>query len=249
MREWDWLSLYQGYGCAFRDYAFAARVGKLAAGKLDSNYLALCQAEIQYAADYAVGSSADNAYGSSFSDENKGLRVAGWYFSGEQTFDLAVGYLLNPQPAYLDGFSPNVQDILNSFEFRNQIPRLSKADALGQLIEKFLDKDINLSPLPVGELPGLDNHSMGTLFEDLVRMFNEENNTQAGEHWTPRDAVRLMANLNFLPVADRISLVPICSTTALAAPAACSPSRKRPSSRSPRAHGKQVADPPLRTGS
>jgi type I restriction enzyme M protein len=106
--------------------------------------------------------------------------------------------------AYLDGFSPNVQDILNNFAFRNQIPKLSKADALGMLIEKFLDKDINLSPHAVGELPALDNHSMGTMFEELVRRFNEENNEEAGEHWTPRDAVRLMANLMFLPVADRI---------------------------------------------
>ena len=106
--------------------------------------------------------------------------------------------------AYLDGFSPNVQDILNNFEFRNQIPRLSKADALGKLIEKFLDSDINLSPNPVGELPGLDNHSMGTMFEELVRRFNEDNNEEAGEHWTPRDAVRLMARLIFLPVANKI---------------------------------------------
>lgn len=106
--------------------------------------------------------------------------------------------------AYLDGFSPNVQDILTNFEFRNQIPRLSKADALGPLIEKFLDKDINLSPKPVGDLPALDNHSMGTLFEELVRRFNEDNNEEAGEHWTPRDAVRLMANLMFLPVAEKI---------------------------------------------
>ncbi|MCF3651775.1 type I restriction-modification system subunit M [Synoicihabitans lomoniglobus] len=106
--------------------------------------------------------------------------------------------------AYLDGFSPNVQDILENFEFRNQIPRLSKADALGLLIEKFLDKDINLSPQPTADLPGLDNHSMGTMFEELVRRFNEENNEEAGEHWTPRDAVRLMANLMFLPVADKI---------------------------------------------
>jgi type I restriction enzyme M protein len=106
--------------------------------------------------------------------------------------------------AYLDGFSPNVQDILKNFEFRNQIPRLSDSDGLGQLIEKFLDKDINLSPRPVGEMPGLDNHSMGTVFEELVRRFNEENNEEAGEHWTPRDAVKLMARLIFLPIADRI---------------------------------------------
>ncbi len=112
--------------------------------------------------------------------------------------------------AYLDGFSSNVQDILEKFEFRNQIPRLSKADALGTLIEKLVSGDVNLSPNPVyngdGSVkhPGLDNHAMGTIFEELVRRFNEENNEEAGEHWTPRDAVRLMANLVFLPIADQI---------------------------------------------
>ena len=112
--------------------------------------------------------------------------------------------------AYLDGFSENVQDILENFEFRNQIPRLVRADALGTLIEKFLSPDINLSPNPVRyddksvKHPGLDNHAMGTIFEELVRRFNEENNEEAGEHWTPRDAVELMAKLIFLPIADDI---------------------------------------------
>ena len=112
--------------------------------------------------------------------------------------------------AYLDGFSPNVQDILDNFEFRNQIPRLSKADALGTLIEKLTSPDINLSPAPVlntdGSVkhPGLDNHGMGSIFEELVRRFNEESNEEAGEHWTPRDAVTLMARLVFLPVAKEV---------------------------------------------
>ena len=112
--------------------------------------------------------------------------------------------------AYLDGFSPNVQEILDNFEFRNQIPRLSRADALGALIEKLTSPDINLSPAPVmsadGSIrhPGLDNHGMGTIFEELVRRFNEENNEEAGEHWTPRDAVALMAKLVFLPIANKI---------------------------------------------
>jgi len=100
--------------------------------------------------------------------------------------------------AYLDGFSPNVQDILENFEFRNQISRLSRSDALGTLIEKLLSPNIDLSPA------GLDNHAMGTVFEELVRRFNEENNEEAGEHWTPRDAVKLMANLIFKPIADDI---------------------------------------------
>lgn len=105
---------------------------------------------------------------------------------------------------YLDGFSPNVQTILTNFEFRNQIPRLSKADALGTLIEKLLDPQLNLSPTPTEKAPSLDNHAMGTIFEELVRKFNEENNEEAGEHWTPRDAVQLTARLMFEPVADKI---------------------------------------------
>ena len=112
--------------------------------------------------------------------------------------------------AYLDGFSPNVQEILEMFEFRNQIARLSTSGALDALIERFLSQAVNLSPNPVendeGEvrLPGLDNHAMGTIFEDLLRRFNEDNNEEAGEHWTPRDAVELMAKLVFLPIEDQI---------------------------------------------
>ena len=112
--------------------------------------------------------------------------------------------------AYLDGFSPNVQDILENFEFRNQIGRLSKGDSLGTLIEQFLSPTVNFSPNPLlsddgsVRLPGMDNHAMGTIFEDLLRRFNEENNEEAGEHWTPRDAVELMAKLVFLPIKDQI---------------------------------------------
>ena len=112
--------------------------------------------------------------------------------------------------AYLDGFSPNVQEVLDKFKFRNQIPTLVEADALGFLIAKFLDTSINLSPRPVlnGDdsvrLEGLDNHSMGTVFEELIRRFNEENNEEAGEHFTPRDVVQLMSRLVFLPVADQV---------------------------------------------
>ena len=112
--------------------------------------------------------------------------------------------------AYLDGFSPNVQEVLEKFEFRNQIQRLVSSGVLGYLIEKFLDDSINLSPRPVlnGDgsvrLEGLDNHGMGTVFEELIRRFNEENNEEAGEHFTPRDVVQLMARLIFEPIADRV---------------------------------------------
>ena len=114
--------------------------------------------------------------------------------------------------AYLDGFSPNVQEILEKFKFRDQIKTMVEADILGAVIEKFISPDINLSPSPVyrdeGQKilrhAGLDNHGMGTIFEELIRKFNEENNEEAGEHWTPRDVVELMADLIFCPIADQI---------------------------------------------
>lgn len=114
--------------------------------------------------------------------------------------------------AYLDGFSPNVQEILDKFKFRDQIRTMVDADILGSVIDKFTSPDINLSPNPVYKdaekkivkLPGLDNHGMGTIFEELIRRFNEENNEEAGEHWTPRDVVELMADLAFYPVEDQI---------------------------------------------
>ena len=114
--------------------------------------------------------------------------------------------------AYLDGFSPNVQEILEKFKFRNQIDTMIEADILGSVIEKFVSADINLGPNPVYKdaektilkYPGLDNHGMGTIFEELIRKFNEENNEEAGEHWTPRDVVELMADLVFMPIEDQI---------------------------------------------
>ena len=112
--------------------------------------------------------------------------------------------------AYLDGFSSNVKEVLEKFRFRDQIQTLIEADALGFLFEKFLDRSVNLSPNPVlnaddsVRLEGLDNHSMGTVFEELIRRFSEENNEEAGEHFTPRDVVQLMSQLVFRPIADQL---------------------------------------------
>ncbi len=111
---------------------------------------------------------------------------------------------------YLDGFSRNVQDIIKKFEFRNQIDKLSEHDILGLLISKFTDPSVNLSSRPVTNaagvtLPALDNHTMGTVFEEVIRKFNEETNiTDAGRHFTPRDIVELITDLAFVPVKDQI---------------------------------------------
>lgn len=114
--------------------------------------------------------------------------------------------------SYLDGFSPNVQVILDKFKFRDQIQTMVDAGILGAVIEKFTASDINLGPAPIYKdvaqtilvHPALDNHGMGTIFEELIRRFNEENNEEAGEHWTPRDVVELMADLVFVPIEDQI---------------------------------------------
>lgn len=112
---------------------------------------------------------------------------------------------------YLDGFSQNVQEIINKFHIRNEIERLSEQDRLGLLIEKFVDPRYNLSNRDILNADGsvkieaLDNHTMGTLFEEVIRMFNEETNvTDAGRHFTPRDIVELIADIAFIPVQDKI---------------------------------------------
>ena len=113
---------------------------------------------------------------------------------------------------YLNGFSKDVQDIIDKFHLRQMADNLTEAERLGSIIEKFTDTHINLSNKPVLDddgkelLPALDNHTMGTMFEELLRKFNEENNvTEAGEHFTPRDYVRLLADLAVLPIADQIT--------------------------------------------
>jgi type I restriction enzyme M protein len=111
---------------------------------------------------------------------------------------------------YLNGFTENVQEIIAKFRFRNQLETLEESNRLYGLIEKFLSKDINLSTQPVQTPDGeiihdkLTNHGMGYVFEELIRRFNEDNNEEAGEHFTPRDIIQLMVNLIFLPIKDRI---------------------------------------------
>lgn len=155
-------------------------------------------------------------------DENEGYwqalsTAAGQSFCNKSDFKLKdLTTAMNQQTlkenfiAYLDGFSPNVQDILTKFKFRNQIDTMIEGNILGSVIEKFINPKINLSPYPIIDdsgnvkIPALDNHAMGTVFEELIRKFNEENNEEAGEHFTPRDVVELMADLIIMPVINEI---------------------------------------------
>lgn len=112
---------------------------------------------------------------------------------------------------YINGYSNDVLEIIEKFHLRQQIDNLTETERLGTLISKFTDSNINLSIKPVVDdegneiLPGLDNHTMGTIFEELLRKFNEENNvTEAGEHFTPRDYVKLLADLAVVPIAEQL---------------------------------------------
>ncbi|QLI82647.1 SAM-dependent DNA methyltransferase [Chitinibacter fontanus] len=110
---------------------------------------------------------------------------------------------------YLDGFSDNVKEIIEKFDLRNQIRKMAQSDVLHDVIEKFVSDEINLSPddrkgVDGRTQVGLSNLGMGYVFEELIRKFNEENNEEAGEHFTPREVIKLMTNLVFIPVKDQL---------------------------------------------
>jgi type I restriction enzyme M protein len=112
---------------------------------------------------------------------------------------------------YLDGYSRDVQDIIEKFKLKQQVDNLTENNRLGSILDKFTDANINLGINPIKDkdgkitLSGVDNHTMGTVFEELLRRFNEENSvTEAGEHFTPRDYVQLLSDLAVLPIADKI---------------------------------------------
>lgn len=110
---------------------------------------------------------------------------------------------------YLNGYSENVKDVLRNFDYYNKARRLADNDRLLAVIEKITDPYINLTDRPATDpdglpLPPLSNIAMGTIFEELLRRFNEENNEETGAHFTPRDAIALLARLVFEPVKENL---------------------------------------------
>lgn len=123
---------------------------------------------------------------------------------------------------YLNGFSANVQEIIEMFKLRAQIKHMANKDVLLDVLEKFTSPDINLTPFEKldtsgRKIPALTNLGMGYVFEELIRKFNEDNNEEAGEHYTPREVIDLMTHMVFEPIKDKIPSVitiydPACGT-------------------------------------
>lgn len=110
---------------------------------------------------------------------------------------------------YLNGFSANVKEIIEKFKLREQVRHMASKDVLLDVLEKFTSPNINLTPFPKedpdgNKLPELTNLGMGYVFEELIRKFNEENNEEAGEHFTPREVIELMTHLVFDPIKAKL---------------------------------------------
>ncbi len=142
-------------------------------------------------------------------------KVSGYVFynTSKYTFKKLLnepGNIRQNIETYLDGFSSDVQDIISKFKLRNQLETMEEGNITFPLIEKFCTSTINLSPKPVVDkdgnvvMEGLTNLGMGYVFEELIRKFNEENNEEAGEHFTPREIIKLMTHLIFDPIKDKI---------------------------------------------
>ena len=129
-----------------------------------------------------------------------------------QTASNTPQYMLANFEEYLDGFSANVQEIIKCFKLSEQIRHMSHKNVLLSVLEKFVSPYINLTPKeqqdPEGnKLPVLTNLGMGYVFEELIRKFNEENNEEAGEHFTPREVIELMTHLVFDPLKSQIPAI------------------------------------------
>ncbi|HIB8181297.1 TPA: type I restriction-modification system subunit M [Elizabethkingia anophelis] len=164
--------------------------------------------------------------------DDKGMTAASgyvFYNTSDWTLQSLYGSATNSQQIllgnfedYLNGFSANVQEIISKFNLRTQIKHMANKDVLLDVLEKFTSPDINLTPFDKldsagKKLPALTNLGMGYVFEELIRKFNEENNEEAGEHYTPREVIDLMTHMVFDPIKDQIPSVitiydPACGT-------------------------------------
>ena len=155
--RWGWWHMSECYGHTIRSYAFAVQSGRATASQLDPTFLSKCQQQIAAGADDMLNFSQQNAYGSSLPSESKSVQSAGWYFSCDQAFDMAVAYQLNPKPAYLSAMLQNM-----NYEGGCNPVNVSYVTGLGwrrqrDIVSNWAVNDSRVMPpsgIPVGNIVG-----------------------------------------------------------------------------------------------
>ncbi len=154
---------------------------------------------------------------------------------------------------YLNGFSDNIKEIIERFDLKSKVRHMAGKDVLLDVLEKFVSPNINLTPEIIEDpdgykLPALSNLGMGYVFEELIRKFNEENNEEAGEHFTPREVIELMTHLVFDPIKEKLPLTitvydPACGSGGMLTEAQNFIEEKYPASnRDIHLYGKEIND-------
>lgn len=153
IRLWSWVRMFEGWGGAIRDCAFASRTGR--PGAFDAAYLAKCEAEVKAAGDDQLARADASAYGTSFPLESKSYRVAGWYFSSDQAWDIALAWALDPNPRYLDAIVTNL-----SYEMGANPLNVSYLTGVGwkrqrEIVHQWAENDARVLPpsgIPLGNI-------------------------------------------------------------------------------------------------
>jgi len=175
-RKWSWWYLFEGYGCAIRDYAFAVKTGRLQASQMDPTWLANAQAEVKAAGQATLNRANISAFGTSFSEESKRYMSAGWYFSLDQAFDLATAFQLDPNPAYVDAIISNM-----NYELGCNAVNVSFLTGLGwrrqhEIVSQYAQNDRR--DLPPTGIP-LGNLQTGFMFLDRYQTSTGQNELDA----------------------------------------------------------------------
>ncbi len=218
--RWGWWRLYGSYGHAIRSYAFAARSGRLTSGQLNAAYLAKCEAQIIAGGNDALLWSNQGAYGSSFPDATKRVRGAGWYFSNEQAFDIAVAQQITPRAEYLDAILANL-----NYEAGNNPVNVSYLTGMGwkrqrEIVHQYAQSDRRVMPpagIPIGNIQGGFNYSENYGSELTALTFPSDDAGTAPYPFYDRWADNFNVTTEFVAVAQARGIASIAYLATLTA--------------------------------
>ncbi len=194
-RVWSWWYLFEGYGCAIRNYAFAVRSGRLPASAMNAAYLAKCESEVRAAGQAVLSRTQNSAYGTAFSAEAKRYLQIGWYFSSDQAFDMTVAYQLDPNPSYIDAVIENL-----NYELGCNPININYVTGLGwhrqrEIVHQYAQNDRRILPPS-----GIPTGNLQNTFMYLTRYVNSDGNSELRTLTYPLD---YGADPKYYPYYDR----------------------------------------------